>query len=61
MKHSILAILLLFGLAPDPAMAKTDKPNILVIFADDVGYWNLSHINHGMDGLQDAQHRPPRG
>ena len=29
-----------------------DRPNILVIFADDVGYWNLSHINHGMMGYR---------
>ncbi|MGU3841088.1 sulfatase-like hydrolase/transferase, partial [Vibrio diabolicus] len=25
-----------------------DKPNILVIFGDDVGYWNLSTYNQGM-------------
>jgi arylsulfatase A-like enzyme len=29
-----------------------EKPNILVIWADDVGYWNLSHINHGMMGYK---------
>ncbi len=27
-----------------------DKPNILVIWGDDVGYWNISHNNHGMMG-----------
>ncbi len=28
------------------------KPNILVIFGDDIGYWNLSHINRGMMGYK---------
>jgi arylsulfatase len=26
------------------------KPNILVIWGDDIGYWNISHNNHGMMG-----------
>jgi arylsulfatase len=28
------------------------KPNILVIFGDDIGYWNTSAYNHGMMGYQ---------
>jgi arylsulfatase A-like enzyme len=28
------------------------KPNILVTWGDDIGFWNLSHINHGMMGYQ---------
>ena len=28
------------------------KPNILVIMADDVGYWNVSHNNRGMMGYK---------
>ena len=28
------------------------KPNILVIWGDDIGYWNLSHINHGIMGYK---------
>jgi arylsulfatase A-like enzyme len=28
--------------------AKTDKPNILVIWGDDIGTWNISHNNRGM-------------
>lgn len=28
------------------------KPNIVVIFGDDVGYWNLSTYNQGMLGYQ---------
>jgi arylsulfatase len=29
-----------------------DKPNILVIWGDDIGYWNISHNNHGMMGYE---------
>ena len=29
---------------------KTDKPNILVIFGDDIGYWNVGAYTHGMMG-----------
>jgi arylsulfatase len=29
---------------------KTDKPNILVIFGDDIGYWNIGAYTHGMMG-----------
>ena len=32
--------------------AATEKPNILLMMGDDVGYWNLSHINHGMMGYK---------
>jgi arylsulfatase A-like enzyme len=34
------------------AFAKTDKPNILVIWGDDVGFWNVSHNNRGMMGYK---------
>ncbi|TWI03847.1 arylsulfatase [Luteimonas cucumeris] len=29
---------------------KTGKPNILVIFGDDIGYWNVGAYTHGMMG-----------
>lgn len=29
---------------------KSDKPNILVIFGDDIGYWNVGAYTHGMMG-----------
>ena len=32
--------------------AAADKPNILVIFGDDIGYWNLSYNNDGMMGYR---------
>jgi arylsulfatase len=28
------------------------RPNILVIFGDDIGYWNISAYNHGMMGFR---------
>jgi arylsulfatase len=34
-----------------PAGAQ-DKPNILVIWGDDIGYWNISHNNRGMMGYK---------
>src|SRR5215468_2408775 len=36
-----------------PAQAQaTGKPNILVIFGDDIGYWNISVYNRGMMGYR---------
>ncbi len=44
----LLAILLLAAI-----WAKAqEKPNILVIWGDDIGYWNISHNNHGMMGYE---------
>ena len=36
------------------------KPNILVIFGDDIGMWNLSCYQQRDDGLPHAQHRSHR-
>jgi len=35
-----------------PAQGSDAKPNILVIWGDDIGLWNISHNNHGMMGYQ---------
>src|ERR671913_1131780 len=35
---------------PASAQPRPSKPNILVIMADDVGYWNISAYNRGMMG-----------
>src|SRR4051812_23520032 len=41
---------------PPPCFAQQPtsqtKPNILVIMADDIGYWNVSAYNHGMMGYR---------
>ena len=28
------------------------KPNILILWGDDIGYWNISAYNHGMMGYK---------
>ena len=30
------------------SLAAQEKPNILVIWGDDIGFWNPSFINNGM-------------
>ena len=32
--------------------AQSSKPNILMIWSDDIGYWNLSAYNQGMMGYK---------
>ena len=34
------------------AQAPARKPNILVIWGDDIGYWNVSAYNQGMMGYK---------
>ena len=44
---------LCLALAATSAFAQTvKKPNILVIWGDDIGTWNISHNNRGMMGYQ---------
>jgi len=44
------ALCIALGVAVMPASAQQKKPNILVIFGDDIGYYNLSAYNQGMMG-----------
>jgi arylsulfatase len=44
----MLAILFVSGIAN----AQDKKPNILVIWGDDIGYWNVSAYNQGMMGYK---------
>ncbi|MEJ2180315.1 MAG: sulfatase-like hydrolase/transferase, partial [Gammaproteobacteria bacterium] len=43
---------LLIGLIAMSSAFAAKKPNILVIWGDDIGYWNVSHNNRGMMGYQ---------
>ena len=43
-------VTLLVAFVSTGAIAKTDKPNILVIWGDDVGMWNISAYHNGMMG-----------
>ena len=47
-----LAIAAVLAVTATSATAQTEKPNILVIFGDDIGYWNLSYNNDGMMGYK---------
>ena len=38
------------------SFAAEKKPNILVIWGDDIGIENISYNNRGMMGYHDAQH-----
>jgi arylsulfatase A-like enzyme len=52
-KFSVTAIALFAWLAACVGLATAQqKPNILVIFGDDIGYWNISANNHGMMGYK---------
>jgi hypothetical protein len=50
-RMAILVMMVLVMLcSAGPAVAQQRKPNILVIFADDVGVWNISAYHRGMMG-----------
>ena len=50
LKRSLFAVFAL-GMV-SMATAQEKKPNILVIWGDDIGTWNISHNNRGMMGYQ---------
>src|SRR4051795_6555271 len=45
-----LALLASFASAAPASAQQQQKPNILVIMGDDIGYWNISAYNRGMMG-----------
>jgi arylsulfatase A-like enzyme len=48
------------GAAPRKSGNTSGKPNILVIWGDDIGQSNLSCYTHGLMGYRYTQHRPHR-
>ena len=44
----LMALLALSMAGPVQAQAMPKRPNILVIFGDDIGYWNVGAYSHGM-------------
>ncbi len=54
---AIAAAVAVFGMCADSRMAlavqpSPKKPNILVLWGDDIGTWNISHNNRGMMGYK---------
>ena len=53
MKRLLLCIAAAIGfVGTASAQAQSAKPNILVIWGDDIGTWNISHNNRGMMGYK---------
>lgn len=50
MKRIVLSLLAVLAMAC-PALAQ-NRPNILVIWGDDIGFWNISHNSRGMMGYR---------
>ena len=48
---ALVVLMALLG-ASASAEAQQQKPNILIIWGDDIGYWNVSAYNHGMMGYK---------
>jgi len=49
-KAALLTLVL--GVGPAAAQTTAKKPNILVLFGDDIGFWNVSAYNRGMMGYR---------
>jgi len=49
---ALLAALAWMMVGPVSAQQQQQKPNILVIMGDDIGYWNISAYNRGMMGYR---------
>jgi arylsulfatase len=49
---ALAVAMVLTGAANFAAAQDTEKPNILVIWGDDIGTWNISHNNRGMMGYE---------
>ncbi len=53
-KHMLAALIVTSALLPAAPMAQSQskKPNILILWGDDIGYWNVSAYNQGMMGYK---------
>ena len=45
-------VIVAFAVSRTRSFAQAKKPNILIIWGDDIAYWNLSAYNHGMMGYK---------
>ena len=49
---SLLASLAFFVTVQPASAQQQEKPNILLIMGDDIGYWNISAYNRGQMGYR---------
>jgi arylsulfatase len=49
---AVLTVSVAWTIPAAPAIAADKKPNILIIWGDDIGYWNVSAYNQGMMGYK---------
>ena len=49
---ALLSCMVVLSSLPYVAQAETKKPNIVVIWGDDIGWFNISAYNHGMMGYK---------
>ena len=47
-----LAAFVVLALTQLQPVHAAEQPNILIVWGDDIGYWNISAYNHGMMGYQ---------
>ncbi len=52
MRNSLVSLAIILGLFVSGGAHAADKPNFLIIWGDDVGYWNISAYNQGMMGYE---------
>jgi hypothetical protein len=52
---TLLAAVIMVSAPAAAQQQQKQKPNILVIMADDIGYWNISAYNRGMMGYVAVQ------
>jgi arylsulfatase A-like enzyme len=50
--RTVLKAALILALTVSTASAEQKKPNIVILWGDDIGYWNISAYNQGMMGYK---------
>ena len=59
-RHNLARALLVLGSGIALASQAADKPNILVIWGDDIGITNISAYSDGIMGYHTPKYRPDR-
>ena len=56
--RTVLAGAACLAVVCSPVQAQPQRPNILVIMGDDIGWFNPQCLSPGHDGLSDPEYRP---